>query len=154
MSRVIGIDLGTTNSCVAVMEGSSPEIINSSEGNRTIPSVVAFSEDERLIGSSAKRQAATNPENTIFSAKRFIGRTYSEVSKEKKNLPYKIIKGSKGEVNFDLSDEDGDPCQYFVIENVVNGKDFVVEFELCYYNNKSVKVMDFSVNNQQDNCNL
>ena len=73
---------------------------------------------------------------------------------------YKITKAellsvlNKGEVNFDLSDEDGDPCQYFVIENVVNGKDFVVEFELCYYNNKSVKVMDFSVNNQQDNCNL
>mgnify|MGYP001256250232 CR=1 FL=1 len=105
MSKIIGIDLGTTNSCVAVMEGSSPEIINSSEGNRTIPSVVAFSEDERLIGSSAKRQAATNPENTIFSAKRFIGRTYSEVSKEKKNLPYKIIKGAKGEVNFECNNK-------------------------------------------------
>ena len=103
MSKIIGIDLGTTNSCVAVMEGSAPEIINSSEGNRTTPSVVAFSEDERLIGSVAKRQAATNPENTIFSAKRFIGRTFSEVSKEKSKLPYKIIKGARGEVNFDCN---------------------------------------------------
>ena len=101
MSKIIGIDLGTTNSCVAVMEGNSPEVINSSDGNRTIPSVVAFTKEERLIGSVAKRQAATNPENTIFSAKRFIGRTFSEVSSEKKDMPYKIIKGSKGEINFE-----------------------------------------------------
>ena len=101
MSKIIGIDLGTTNSCIAVMEGASPEVITSSEGNRTIPSVVAFTEDERLTGATAKRQAATNPENTIFSAKRFIGRTFSEVSSEKKDLPYKISKGSKGEVKFE-----------------------------------------------------
>tara|TARA_Y100000768_G_C23986453_1_gene689156 strand:+ start:1758 stop:3665 length:1908 start_codon:yes stop_codon:yes gene_type:complete len=103
MSKIIGIDLGTTNSCVSVMEGSSPEIINTDDGNRTMPSVVAFSGNERLIGSVAKRQAATNPENTIFSAKRFIGRTFDEVSNEKDKLPYKIIKGSKGEVNFDCN---------------------------------------------------
>ncbi len=103
MSKIIGIDLGTTNSCVSVMEGSSPEIINTDDGNRTMPSVVAFSDNERLIGSVAKRQAATNPENTIFSAKRFIGRTFDEVSNEKDKLPYKIIKGSKGEVNFDCN---------------------------------------------------
>ena len=72
MSKIIGIDLGTTNSCIAVMEGGSPEVIASSEGNRTIPSVVAFSKEERLTGATAKRQAATNAENTIFSAKRFI----------------------------------------------------------------------------------
>ncbi len=105
MSKIIGIDLGTTNSCVAVMEGSSPEIINSDEGNRTIPSVVAFSDSERLIGSVAKRQAATNPENTIFSAKRFIGRTFKEVANEQSKLPYKIVKGSKGEVNFTCNDK-------------------------------------------------
>ena len=103
MSKIIGIDLGTTNSCVSVMEGSSPEIINTDDGNRTMPSVVAFSDNDRLIGSVAKRQAATNPENTIFSAKRFIGRTFDEVSNEKDKLPYKIIKGSKGEVNFDCN---------------------------------------------------
>ena len=103
MSKIIGIDLGTTNSCISVMEGSSPEIINTDDGNRTMPSVVAFSDNERLIGSVAKRQAATNPENTIFSAKRFIGRTFDEVSNEKDKLPYKIIKGSKGEVNFDCN---------------------------------------------------
>ena len=105
MSKIIGIDLGTTNSCVSVMEGSSPEVINSSDGNRTIPSVVAFTKEERLVGSVAKRQAATNPENTIFSAKRFIGRTFSEISSEKKDMPYKIIKGSKGEVNFECMDK-------------------------------------------------
>ena len=102
MSKIIGIDLGTTNSCIAVMEGGSPEVIASSEGNRTIPSVVAFSKEERLTGETAKRQAATNAENTIFSAKRFIGRTFAEVSSEKKDLPYKISKGPKGEVNFDV----------------------------------------------------
>ena len=102
MSKIIGIDLGTTNSCIAVMEGGSPEVIASSEGNRTIPSVVAFSKEERLTGATAKRQAATNAENTIFSAKRFIGRTFAEVSSEKKDLPYKISKGPKGEVNFDV----------------------------------------------------
>ena len=103
MSKIIGIDLGTTNSCVSVMEGSSPEIINTDDGSRTMPSVVAFSDNDRLIGSAAKRQAATNPENTIFSAKRFIGRTFDEVSNEKDKLPYKIVKGSKGEVNFDCN---------------------------------------------------
>ncbi len=105
MSKIIGIDLGTTNSCVAVMDGASPEVISSSEGNRTIPSVVAFAKDDRLVGAAAKRQAATNPQNTIYSAKRFIGRTFSEVSSEKKDLPYKINKGKKGEVNFEVMDK-------------------------------------------------
>ena len=105
MSKIIGIDLGTTNSCVAVMEGTNPEVIASSEGNRTIPSVVAFTNEDRLVGSTAKRQAATNPQNTIFSAKRFIGRNFSEISTEKKDIPYKISKGKKGEVNFDVLDK-------------------------------------------------
>ena len=91
MSKIIGIDLGTTNSCVAVMEGTTPEVVVSSEGNRTIPSVVAFTDEDRLIGSTAKRQAATNPENTVFSAKRFIGRNFSEVSTEKKRYSLQNI---------------------------------------------------------------
>ena len=99
MSKIIGIDLGTTNSCVSVTEGGKPIIITNSEGGRTTPSVVAFaSENETLIGSPAKRQAVTNPTNTIFSAKRFIGRTYDEIKSNAKTLPYKIKKGKNSEV--------------------------------------------------------
>ncbi len=89
MSKVIGIDLGTTNSVVAILEGGDPKVIPNSEGGRTTPSVVAFAKDgERLVGQVAKRQAVTNPENTIFSIKRFMGRKYSEVSEEQKMVPY------------------------------------------------------------------
>ena len=85
MGKIIGIDLGTTNSCVAVIEGGKPNVITNADGLRTTPSVVAFTKDgETLVGQAAKRQAVTNPENTIFSAKRFIGRSFSEVEKEKK----------------------------------------------------------------------
>ena len=92
MSKIIGIDLGTTNSCVSVIEGSKPTIIQNSEGLRTTPSIVAFTKDgETLVGQSAKRQAVTNPKNTIFSAKRFIGRSFSEMEKEAKRLPYEIV---------------------------------------------------------------
>ncbi len=94
MGKIIGIDLGTTNSCVAVMEGSEPRIIINEEGNRTTPSVVSFTKDgERLLGLPAKRQAITNPENTIFSIKRFMGRKYSEVSQETSEVPYEVISG-------------------------------------------------------------
>ncbi|WP_185855363.1 molecular chaperone DnaK [Blattabacterium cuenoti] len=94
MSKIIGIDLGTTNSCVAVMEINDPVVIQNSEGKRTTPSIVAFVDGgERKIGDPAKRQSVTNPQNTIFSIKRFMGRMYSEVSEELKNTPYKIIKG-------------------------------------------------------------
>ncbi len=93
MSKIIGIDLGTTNSVVAVMEGGEPVVIPNSEGNRTTPSVVAFTEnDERLVGQVAKRQAITNPENTVFSIKRFMGRRYSEVDEEMKMVPYEVVK--------------------------------------------------------------
>ncbi|HJO30678.1 MAG TPA: molecular chaperone DnaK, partial [Acidobacteriota bacterium] len=93
MSKIIGIDLGTTNSVVAVMEGGEPVVIPNPEGNRTTPSVVAFTEkDERLVGQVAKRQAITNPENTVFSIKRFMGRRYSEVDEEMKMVPYEVIK--------------------------------------------------------------
>jgi molecular chaperone DnaK len=99
MSKVIGIDLGTTNSCVAVMEGGEPTVIPSPEGARTTPSVVAFTKKgERLVGAVAKRQAVTNPENTIFSIKRFMGRRYSEVTEEMGLVPYKVTKDAGGEV--------------------------------------------------------
>ena len=92
MSKIIGIDLGTTNSVVAVMEGGEPVVIPNAEGNRTTPSVVAFTEkNERLVGQVAKRQAITNPENTVFSIKRFMGRRYSEVDEEMKMVPYEVV---------------------------------------------------------------
>jgi molecular chaperone DnaK len=97
MSKVIGIDLGTTNSCVAVREGGDTIVIQNQEGMRTTPSVVAFTKDEILVGQVAKRQAITNPENTVFSIKRFMGRQYEEVTEEIKKVPYKVVKGSKGE---------------------------------------------------------
>jgi len=97
MNKVIGIDLGTTNSAVAVMEAGGPKIITNEEGSRTTPSVVAFTkDDERLIGSSARRQAVMNPENTVYSAKRFIGSNYDEIKAELKKIPYNVVpnKGS------------------------------------------------------------
>src|SRR6267378_1018975 len=92
--KVIGIDLGTTNSVVAVMEGGEPSVIVNQEGSRTTPSIVAFTKDgERLVGQVAKRQAVTNPENTIFSIKRFMGRKFEEVIEEAKMVPYKVVAG-------------------------------------------------------------
>ena len=99
MGKIIGIDLGTTNSCVAVLEGGEPTIINSSEGGRTTPSIVGFAKDgERLVGQAAKRQAVTNPENTVFSIKRFMGRMFDEVKNEIKEVPYKVNKNKNGSV--------------------------------------------------------
>jgi len=104
MSKIIGIDLGTTNSVVAVMEGGEPAVIINQEGNRTTPSVVAFTKDgERLAGQVAKRQAVTNPENTIYSIKRFMGRKYHEVSEEMKMVPYKEVEASNGDVRVEIS---------------------------------------------------
>ena len=94
MAKVIGIDLGTTNSCVAVMDGNSPRVIENSEGIRTTPSMVAFTEGgERLVGQSAKRQSVTNPENTLFAIKRLIGRRFDDPTTQKdiKMVPYKIV---------------------------------------------------------------
>ena len=96
MSKVIGIDLGTTNSCVSVIEGNEPVVIPNSEGRRTTPSIVAFLDNgngERKVGDPAKRQAITNPENTISSIKRFIGSTYDEVESEIRHMSYKVVKG-------------------------------------------------------------
>ena len=99
MGKIIGIDLGTTNSCVAVMEGQEPVVIPSLEGARTTPSIVAFAKDgERLVGAAAKRQAVTNPENTVFSIKRFMGRNHDEVGSEEKIVPYKVVSNEKGAV--------------------------------------------------------
>jgi molecular chaperone DnaK len=92
MGKIIGIDLGTTNSCVSVMEGGEPKVIVNEEGNRTTPSIVAFKDGERLVGQTAKRQAVTNPTNTIYSAKRFIGRRFEEVQEEIKKTPYNVVK--------------------------------------------------------------
>src|SRR6059058_5495114 len=100
MSKVIGIDLGTTNSCVAVMEGSAAKVIENAEGARTTPSMVAFTQSgERLVGQPAKRQAVTNPENTFFAIKRLIGRRYNDplTEKDKGLVPYKIIPGDNGD---------------------------------------------------------
>jgi molecular chaperone DnaK len=99
MAKTIGIDLGTTNSCVAVLEGGEPTVIPNAEGGRTTPSVVAFTKDgQRLVGAPAKRQQVTNPQNTIFSIKRFMGRKYDEVSEEMKIVPYEVVQGANGDV--------------------------------------------------------
>ena len=103
MSKIIGIDLGTTNSVVAVMEGDSPSVLTNPEGSRTTPSVVAFAKTgERLGGQVAKRQAVTNPENTIYSIKRFMGRRYAEVGEEQKMVPYKVVEAGNGEVRISV----------------------------------------------------
>ncbi len=110
MGKIIGIDLGTTNSCVAVLEGGEPTVINSSEGGRTTPSIVAFTKDgDRLVGQPAKRQAVTNPENTVFSIKRFMGRMYDEVGTEIEEVPYKVSKGKSGSVVVTASDKEYTP---------------------------------------------
>ena len=107
MGKIIGIDLGTTNSCVSVMEGDRPKIIENSEGDRTTPSVVAFTDAETLVGQSAKRQSVTNPEKTVYAIKRFIGRKYSdkEVQKDKSILPYNIVEASNGDVWVQIDDK-------------------------------------------------
>src|SRR6201993_5193499 len=103
MSKIIGIDLGTTNSVVAVMEGGEPVVIPNQEGSRTTPSVVAFTKGgERLVGQVAKRQAITNPQNTVFSIKRFMGRRFEEVNEEMKMVPYKVVRGDNGDARVEI----------------------------------------------------
>ncbi len=110
MGKIVGIDLGTTNSVVAVMEGNEPKVIVNEEGNQTTPSVVAFTKDgEILVGQVAKRQAITNPENTIFSVKRFMGRSFEEVSEEMKMVPYKVVKGDKNDVKIEANGKQYSP---------------------------------------------
>src|SRR2546430_5530417 len=98
MAKTIGIDLGTTNSCMAILEGGDPTVIENAEGARTTPSVVAFTQGgERLVGTVAKRQAVTNPENTVFSIKRFMGRKAAEVKEEETMVPFKVVSGPNGD---------------------------------------------------------
>ncbi|QHQ36744.1 molecular chaperone DnaK [Algicella marina] len=113
MSKVIGIDLGTTNSCVAIMDGSAAKVVENSEGARTTPSIVAFTDDERLVGQSAKRQAVTNPENTFFAVKRLIGRRIDDpmVAKDKEMVSYKIIDGGNGDAWVEANGEKYSPSQ-------------------------------------------
>src|SRR4051812_16044112 len=110
MGKIIGIDLGTTNSVVSVMEAGQPTVIANQEGTRTTPSVVAFTKaGERLVGQVAKRQAITNPEQTIFSIKRFMGRHYGEVSEEMKMVPYKVVKGDNDDARVDINGQKQSP---------------------------------------------
>ena len=113
MAKVIGIDLGTTNSCVAIMDGSQPRVIENAEGARTTPSIVAFTDDERLVGQPAKRQAVTNPENTVFGVKRLIGRRADDehLAKDKKNMPFAVINGGNGDAWVQAQDEKYSPSQ-------------------------------------------
>lgn len=113
MAKVIGIDLGTTNSCVAIMDGSKPRVIENSEGARTTPSIVAFTDEERLVGQPAKRQAVTNPENTIFAVKRLIGRRYDDkdIAKDKKNMPFTVIDGGNGDAWVESKGQKYSPSQ-------------------------------------------
>src|SRR5208282_306752 len=112
MAKVIGIDLGTTNSCMAVMEGGEPLVLENSEGKRTTPSVVAFTKNgERLVGEAAKRQAVTNPRNTVYSIKRFMGRKFDEVSEEIKRVPYKVVRAANGDASVEV-EVDGKTKQF------------------------------------------
>ena len=113
MAKVIGIDLGTTNSCVSIMDGSQPRVIENAEGARTTPSIVAFTENERLAGQPAKRQAVTNPENTVFGVKRLVGRRYDDahLKKDMKNLPFKVFSGSNGDAWVEAQGDQFSPSQ-------------------------------------------
>ena len=112
MAKVLGIDLGTTNSCMAVMEGGEPEVLENSEGKRTTPSVVAFTKSgERLVGDAAKRQAVTNSRNTVYSIKRFMGRKFDEVQEEIKRVPYKVVRAANGDAAVEV-EVDGKPKQF------------------------------------------
>src|SRR3989339_1146829 len=110
MGKIIGIDLGTTNSCVAVIQGGEPVVIPNSEGGRTTPSVVSFQKDEsKTVGQVAKRQSVTNPEHTVFSIKRFMGRRFDEIGGELKYVPYQVTKGGKDEAKVKIEDKDYSP---------------------------------------------
>ncbi len=113
MAKVIGIDLGTTNSCIAIMDGAKPRVVENAEGARTTPSIVAFTDEERLVGQPAKRQAVTNPENTIFAVKRLIGRRFDDkdLAKEKKNMPFEIVDGGNGDAWVQAKGEKYSPSQ-------------------------------------------
>ena len=123
MGKIIGIDLGTTNSCVAIMEGGEAKVLTNAEGGRTTPSIVAISDSgERLVGQIAKRQAITNPENTVFAVKRLIGRKYTspEVQRDIKVLPYKLEEASNGDVRINVRDKHLSPAEIssYILANI------------------------------------
>ena len=100
MAKVLGLDLGTTNSCMSVMEGGQPVVVPNAEGGRTTPSIVAFTKTgERIVGMAAKRQAVMNSKNTVYSIKRFMGRKYDEVEQERKRVPYEVVRASNGDAH-------------------------------------------------------
>src|SRR5213075_3411866 len=110
MGKIIGIDLGTTNSVVAIMEGKDPKVIANEEGGRLTPSVVAWDDKgEVLVGQIARRQAITNPENTVYSVKRFMGRRFEEIQEEMKRVPYKVVKGTNGDAWFQVRGKNVSP---------------------------------------------
>ena len=110
MGKIIGIDLGTTNSCVAVMEGNEPIVITNNEGKRTTPSVIGFiNEGERKVGDPAKRQSVTNPDKTVYSIKRFMGVSYDESKNEIKKVPYKIVKSKNGTPRVEINKKEFSP---------------------------------------------
>src|SRR3989442_10227308 len=110
MAKTLGIDLGTTNSCMAVLEGGEPTVIPNAEGGRTTPSVVAFTKDgQRLVGAPARRQQVTNPQNTVFSIKRFMGRKFREGSEEMKIVPYQGVEGPNGGVRVEARGQENEP---------------------------------------------
>src|SRR5436189_4071718 len=121
MSQIIGIDLGTTNSCVAIMEGGTPKVLINASGNRITPSVVGFTEKgERLVGQTAKHQQVTNPKNTVFSIKRFMGRRHSEVAQEEKMVPYEVTGGQEEFVHVKVRGKDYTPEQVsaFILQDL------------------------------------
>ena len=129
MGKVIGIDLGTTNSCVAVMDGKEAKVIENAEGNRTTPSIVAFTDsDERLVGQSAKRQAVTNPANTLYSIKRLIGRRIDDkiVEKDKEMVPYDIVGGDNGDAWVEADGKKYSPSQIsaFILQKMKETFDY------------------------------
>ena len=113
MAKIIGIDLGTTNSCISIMDGAQPKVIENAEGGRTTPSIIGFTDSERLVGTAAKRQAVTNPENTLFAIKRLIGRKITDavIKKDMKTLPYKIVDGGNGAAWVEVKGEKYSPAQ-------------------------------------------
>ena len=130
MSKVIGIDLGTTNSVVAVLEGGEPNVIANAEGSRTTPSVVGFTkEGERLVGAAAKRQAVTNPENTVFSVKRFMGRKFDEVSEEIREVPFTVKSGARDLASVEIDGTDYTPDASYPFSSATGGGDDYVVYK-------------------------
>ena len=129
MGKTIGIDLGTTNSCMAVLEGGEPTVIENAEGGRTTPSVVAFTDSgERLVGTVAKRQAVTNPTNTVFSIKRFMGRKEAEVKEEESIVPYTVVAGPNGDARVEVQGKQYSPPEIsaMILQKLKSDADYVV----------------------------